>query len=106
MKHLLLVAALLTMPIFSATNKFYSADVTVTTTSASVLGVDLRRNYLLIQNKGSDTIYLKCDSAHSGTEGIEIVADGYFEPFEAPTCALYLKAASGSQNVHVFSGRY
>lgn len=105
MKHLLLLAAILTLPTFSATTKFYEADVAVGA-SAKVLAVDSRRNYLFIQNKGSESIFFKCDSAHSALEGIEIAAGGYYEPFEAPICDVYLKAESGTQTVHILSGRY
>lgn len=94
----------MSLPLWGATNKFYSADVSVST-SAKVLGADASRNYLLIQNKGTESVYMKCDTAHSGTEGIEIIAGGNYEPFEAWTCDVYLKADSGTQSVHIFSGR-
>lgn len=86
------------------TKKFYSSDVSVTTTAAKVLDVDGQRNYLLIQNKGTDTVLVNCDGI-TGVDAIQITAGGNWEPLRVPTCSLFMKSASGSQTVHVLSGR-
>jgi hypothetical protein len=78
---------------------------TATGTSAQAIAADSERKYFLIQNKGSETIYLKFDSAHSGTEGIVIPAGGNYEPVKAPLNSVWLKSSTGSQSYVIFHGR-
>lgn len=79
-------------------------EVTATTTSAEASVLNMKRQYLLIINKGTATVYAKIGSAHSGTEGVPIPAGGNWEPFVIPVGAVYLKSASGSQSVSVVEG--
>jgi hypothetical protein len=81
------------------------SDVAVTTTSAQALAANQSRKYLLIQNKGTDSILVKFGSAHSASEGILISAGGYYEPFVAPIDAVFLKASSGTQTTVVVEGK-
>lgn len=81
------------------------SDVSVTTTSAAHVSASSSRRYLLIQNKGSTSIYVKFGSAHSASEGIEIIAGGNFESLKPPIDAIYLKSASGTQTVAVLTGK-
>lgn len=80
----------------------YSGNAT--TTSAKVLNADLERKYLLIQNRGVDSIYLKIESAHSGTEGIVISAGGNYESEMPIYNEIWLKSASGSQPYEILTG--
>lgn len=77
------------------------SDVTATTTSTKFLEINPIRNYLLIQNNGSTDVYIKMSSAHSGTEGIKLVAGGAWEPILPPRNSIYIKAASGTDAVTI-----
>lgn len=79
-------------------------SVSVTTSSVQAISANVNRKYLLIQNRGSASIYVKAASAHSGTEGIEIVAGGAWEPVQTPVDGFYLKSASGTQLAVVVEG--
>ena len=81
-----------------------SNEVTVTGTSTKFLSVNGKRRYLMIINKGTVTVYVKPDVAHSGTEGIAIPAGGSWEPPFVPINAFFFKAASGSQTVEIIEG--
>lgn len=82
-----------------------TTTASVTTTSALLVPADPYRNYLLIQNNGSDIIIVKAVSAQSGSEGIKIPAGGSYEPIKGIIDAIYAKSASGTQSVTVVSGR-
>lgn len=77
-------------------------ELSVTTTAQSVSGSS---SYLLIVNKGSDTVRAKIGSAPTGTEGIPIVAGGNWEPPAPPLEPVYLRADSGTQAVYVLRGK-
>lgn len=77
--------------------------VSATTTSTLALATNKDRRYLLIQNNGAVTVYVKFGSAHSGTEGVWIVAGGNYEPYKAPLESIYLKSASGTADVTIIS---
>lgn len=79
-------------------------DVTVTTVSTKRVNLNGNRRCLIIVNKGTDSIFVKPDSAHSGTEGVLIPAGGNWEPFVVPINALWIKANSGSQTVTIGVG--
>lgn len=78
--------------------------VSVTTASTKLLDENLHRRYLLIINRGSDSIYVKADSAQSTTEGVVIPAGGNWEPYVVPINGFYFKSASGTQTVSIVSG--
>lgn len=80
------------------------SDVTVTTTSTKFLSSDARRACLIVVNKGAATIYIKFQSAHSGTEGIALAANGTWESLVPPMDAVYMKAASGTVTTAVIAG--
>jgi hypothetical protein len=109
-----LIFIFLTLPLFAqvptqtyndATVIVNSADIEVTSVSSQKLPRNLNRKYLLIVNKGTQIIYVKYDSAHTGTEGIPIPVGGNYEPWIAPTNAIFMRSASGSQNVQVTEGQ-
>lgn len=75
-----------------------------TGTSGKALNANFNRKYLLVVNEGSQTVYVKVDAAHSGTEGVPIVAGGAWEPIVAPVNSLYIKSASGTQTISIVEG--
>lgn len=79
-------------------------SVSVTGTSTKLLNANVNRKYLIIINSGTDAIYIKAASAHSGTEGVKIPAGGNWEPFVPPIDSLYFKSASGTQAVSIIEG--
>lgn len=84
----------------------YESDVSATTSSTRVLSSSPRRQYLIIQNKGSNTVYVKFGSSQTGTEGISIPASGgYYEPMYPPTDSVYVVTGSGTSNIHIIEGR-
>jgi len=80
------------------------AAYTVTTTSTKWLEADSYRNYLLCQNNGAVVVSLKVGSVQSGSEGIQIAAGGYYEPFVAPTGSIFMKTASSTASVVCIEG--
>lgn len=107
-----MIKALLFSLMFSVVAVAAPADrVDITHTEESVdgttglhLAANPTRNYLLLQNKGSASVYVKFGSAHSGTEGIELAAGQSYEPIKAPADAIYMKSASGTQTVLTAEG--
>lgn len=81
-----------------------TATVTATTTSALLLDRDNQRKCLVVQNTGSYSVYVKPNSAHSSTEGIEIPAGGNWEPPNVPHNPLYVLAASSTVPVKLLYG--
>lgn len=101
----LFLGFILTITLGAYASTFSRSSATVTTTSAMVVDKDPFREYLLIQNNGASNVLVKMDSAHSASEGIVIVPGGNYEPFVAPTNAIYLKAASGSNAVEILTSK-
>lgn len=79
-------------------------EVSVTSSATVVPGSSLSTKSLLIVNKGSDIVRVKADSAPTGTEGVPIPAGGSWEPAEAPTNTLYIKADVGPETVLIYRG--
>lgn len=84
-------------------NSKVQSQTTVTATVTSTLGVaeNKYRRYLILQNVGSYTVYVKFGSAHSGTEGVWLVPGGVYEPIKPPIGAIYFKSASSTSDVNV-----
>lgn len=82
-----------------------SFTVTASGTSVQVIGKNTDRKFLGFQNRGSQSIYLKVDSPHVGTEGYELVA-GEILRFEVaiPINSFYAKAASDSPTLAILEG--
>ena len=81
-----------------------TTEATATTTSGSVLSAQPKRNYLLIQNKGTVNVYIGIGAATTGTEGIVIPAGGNYEPFKVSGKAIFAQSASGSQPLVILEG--
>ncbi len=79
---------------------------TATTTSTLAISTNVNRRYLLIQNKGSHSIYVKIQSAHEvGEEGVVIVAGGNWEPTVVPVDSIFLQSASATSDFTIVQGR-
>lgn len=76
----------------------------VTTSSSLVLLRQTGTIYLLIVNKGSQTVYVKFGSNVGVGEGIPIPAGGSYEPINPPDDAVYMKSASGTQSIELLRG--
>lgn len=103
---LLLIVGLSLTPAHAETGMKLNTELnlSITTTSTQALPYDKFRRYLLILNRGTDSIYVKVNSVHTGTEGIIIPYGGNWEPVIAPINSIYIKAASGTQDVIVLHG--
>lgn len=77
----------------------------VTSSSDKVIDAEAKRNYLLVQNNGTASVYLKFNSAHTGDEGVLIDAGGYYEPNYPGRGAVYMKSTSGSQLINYITGK-
>lgn len=80
-------------------------EVTATTTAQQLVAANMRRKYLLVQNKGSRTIYLKFETAPTGTQGIEIPPGGNYESVDMPISPAFVKTNSGSSAVFFMEGQ-
>lgn len=80
-------------------------EATATTTPAQLVSFNQRRKYLLVQNKGSRTVYLKFEAAPSGTEGIEIPPGGNYESTDVPIGAAFIKTNAGTSAVFYLEGQ-
>jgi hypothetical protein len=79
-------------------------EFAATTTSTLAVAANSIRNALIIDNRAAVAIYVKFGSAHSATEGISIAANTYREFTKVPTDAIYIKTASSTGNVGIFTG--
>lgn len=105
MKKLSLLLILLSVGAYALNSlTFTQTTFSCTTTSSVAIAARPYRKYFLIQNRGSTSVYIKPDSAHSGTEGIEIIAGGNWEPIESPQNSFYCKAASGTDSLTIIEG--
>jgi len=73
-----------------------NADVSVGVTSTLLAAGNTSRNYLLIQNKSTVTIYVSIGGAAVLNTGVQIVAGGYWEPLIPPNAAVYGITAAGT----------
>lgn len=79
-----------------------TTDVSVTTTSQQHVATDSERKYLRVQNKDlAASVYVKTQSAHSGTEGIELKPNGVWEPEVPPNDAVFMKSSAGTVTVSI-----
>lgn len=83
---------------------FSQGDYAISTTSTKIIESNAIRKYLLIQNKGSNAVYVKFGGANSGLDGIKIEAGGSYEPSKCPTSSIYVETESGSSTVDIMEG--
>ena len=71
--------------------------VTVGNASTLVIGANINRGYLIIQNQGSVTCQLVFGAAITGSEGLKIQTNQNYEPVEAfVKSAVYMKCPSNT----------
>ena len=106
MRYLLLLMAFVSSCTFALSDKYSMKTQSDVSVSTSALALPFRhdRSYLLVQNKGTDSVILKLGSVHSASEGIVIVVGGNYEPIRVPKDSVYLKATSGTQTVSIVEG--
>lgn len=80
-------------------------DITATTTPTQFVAANMRRKYLLVQNKGNRTVYLKFETAPSAAQGIEIPPGGNYESIDVPISPGYIKTNSASSAVFYMEGQ-
>lgn len=107
--RLFLVLMLLSSSVFatSADRKFNIKQYVsgnATTVSTKILDGYTDRCYLSIVNAGVDSIYVKIGSAHSGTEGMKIPVNGYWEPSIVPVGSLYVKVGASTSAFELTEG--
>lgn len=81
------------------------ADVSASTVSVRVLPKRSARRCLIIQNKGSSTIYIKADSAHTSTENMQLASGASWEPIIIPVNSIYIRSAAGVVTTTVLEGQ-
>jgi hypothetical protein len=79
-------------------------ELTATDTTQKFLDTDLKRRYILIQNKGTRAVYIAFEEGQVGTEGIKIPAGGNWEPSKAPTNYLFVKTENNVADIVVIYG--
>lgn len=110
MKALILALLFVSAGAFGLSNQPYldmkePVAFTATTTSAQALAANTYRRYLIIQNRGTGSVYVKFDAVHSGTEGPEIIGGGNYELLTPPYNSVYIVAATGTQSVVLYEGK-
>ncbi len=100
----LFVPKLLMAGYFSV-NESAITQAVATVSGAQVVAADPKRNYILIQNVGSQAVLANFGSAVSGAVGVSIAAGASFEPAKGFLDSLYIKSVSGSQTVIILEGR-
>lgn len=104
-------ALMLLFPVVTiAEQSFYDfpapTSFTATATSTQALPADTFRKTLIIQNNGSQIIYVKFGSAQAATEGIAIHTSGDLLNLQkAPINSIYIRSANGSHPVTLQVGR-
>lgn len=83
----------------------YQADVGATTVSVKMRSETHDRKCLIIQNQGSSVIYIKYDTAHTGTENFQLAGGATFAPIIIPVNAIFIKSAAGSVTTTILEGK-
>lgn len=83
---------------------YLQQKITVATTSVQLLGTNTKRRTLMIQNKGSTSIFLQFGGVAAAAAGLEIESGAFFEPYLAPQNSIHAIASSGSNTVIVIEG--
>ena len=81
-------------------------SASIGTASAVALAANGNRGYLLIQNNGSVTCQVKFGSAITSTEGVQLTAGQYYEPWVAPKEAVYMKCAGAATPIQLVEGNW
>jgi len=73
-------------------------QTSVSTTPAEVVAANAERQSVLIQNTGSDPVYVGFDNAVTASDGIEVAAGGTYAD-DTYTGDVYVIAGSGTNDV-------
>lgn len=93
-------------PVYNNNKASVAYQQGVTTEWTKVLDPSSIRRYLLIVNKGSQTVYLNFDEAGSTpTSGIPLAAGASYEPVSAPMNSVYAISSVTAQALLVIQGR-
>jgi hypothetical protein len=105
-KLIALLALIFSFNAFAFNIGFYAqTEFTATTTSTLALPTNYVRKYVLIQNKGSTTVYVSFGAASTSTNGVAVVAGGNYEPLQSTTSSIWLMSASSTDNVVIVEGQ-
>lgn len=85
--------------------RFSAVSILATIVSNEYLAGNDKRIYLLIQNKGSVSIYVNF-GAPASANYLELQAGVTYEPLVVPTNSVNIIAASGAQSVVIIEGLY
>lgn len=80
-------------------------EITATTTPAQVVGANMRRKYLLVLNKGTQDVYLKFETAPTGTQGILIPRGGNYESIDVPISPAFVKTNASTSALFWMEGQ-
>lgn len=83
---------------------FYNRLLVAGRTPQQALPANPARAYLLIQNRGANSVYIVFGARASVGSGLEIKPDGVYEPLLAPASSINVKTASGTANVVFVEG--
>lgn len=90
--------------VFAVTiNQFITTNAT--STSTKVLDTDTKRNYLLIQNNGSENITVKFGQVQTGGEGVVIPPGGNYEPYKGIVDSVWIWTLNTPQAVVILGGQ-
>jgi len=73
-------------------------QITVSTSATEVVAANTERQSVLIQNSGSDPVYVGFDNAVTASDGIEVAAGGTYAD-ETYTGDVYAVAGAGTNDV-------
>ena len=85
------------------TGKQFVTNQSISTSNVQILPENLKRNYLIVQNNGAESVFYNLQSDSDNTK-IEIVAGGSYEPLVAPVDSVNLIADTGTNAVVVIEG--
>jgi hypothetical protein len=100
----ILFSLLIAFGVFASAQTSYKVPITqaLTTANTQVLQVNANRNYLLIQNTGSNPIVVSFDNVNPG---FTIASGGSWEPGHAPINSVYLKSSTSTSTAVVVEGQ-
>lgn len=78
--------------------------ISVTGTSTLLIAANPYRQFLHIQNNGSQPVAIKLSATQTGTEGIQIAAGTAWVPVKPPRDAIYIISTSGTQSIYYIEG--
>lgn len=84
--------------------RFVNLAATVGTTAVQLLAGNHRRTYLLVQNTSASPIFVTFDRPASLATGIQIIAQGNYEPLTPPVSSVWAISLVGGLTVVFIEG--